>query len=110
MTRFADLVNGFVSLPMNRQSLKTRGKEPHQKSNAGSISERTTQWQLTNNNNIQNVRIIMAYTAAFSQSGSSSAGIRVISASNIGQAASTGEIPLLFSRSVVGSLKSPVLG
>ena len=99
-----------VLIPMNRQSLKTRGKEPHQKSNAGSISERTTQWQLTNNNNIQNVRIIMAYTAAFSQSGSSSAGIRVISASNIGQAASTGEIPLLFSRSVVGSLKSPVLG
>ena len=37
----------------------------------------------------------MAYTAAFPQSGSSSAGIRVISASDIGQATSTGEIPLL---------------
>ena len=54
--------------------------------------------------------MITAYTAAFPQSGSSSAGIRVISASDIGQAASTGEIPLLFSRSAVGSLKSPVLG
>ena len=52
----------------------------------------------------------MAYTAAFPQSGSSSAGIRVISASDIGQASNTGEIPLLFSRSAVGSLKSPVLG
>ena len=52
----------------------------------------------------------MVYTAAFPQSGSSSAGIRVISASDIGQATSTGEIPLLFSRSAVGSLKSPVLG
>ena len=36
--------------------------------------------------------------------------LRVISTSDIGQAASTGEIPLLFSRSAVGSLKSPVLG
>ena len=54
--------------------------------------------------------IITAYTAAFPQSGSSSAGIRVISASDIGQASNTGEIPLLFSRSAVGSLKSPVLG
>ena len=54
--------------------------------------------------------IIVAYTAAFPQSGSSSAGIRVISASDIGQATSTGEIPLLFLRSAVGSLKSPVLG
>ena len=52
--------------------------------------------------------IITAYTAAFPQSGSSSAGI--ISASDIGQATSTGEIPLLFSRSAVGSLKSLVLG
>ena len=52
----------------------------------------------------------MAYTAAFPQGGSSSAGIRVISASDIGQTTSTGEIPLLFSRSAVGSLKSLVLG
>ena len=52
----------------------------------------------------------MAYTTAFPQSGSSSARIRVISASDIGQASNTGEIPLLFSRSAVGSLKSPVLG
>ena len=51
--------------------------------------------------------IITAYTAAFPQSGSSSAGIRVISASDVG---STGEICLLFSRSAVGSLKSLVLG
>ena len=50
----------------------------------------------------------MAYTAALPQSGSS--GIQVISASNIGQAASTGEIPLLFLKSAVGSLKSPILG
>ena len=34
-----------------------------------------------------------AYTAAFPQSGSSSAEIRVISAFNIGQASNTGEIP-----------------
>ena len=50
--------------------------------------------------------IIMAYTAAFPQSGSSSAGIRVISVSDIGQASNTGEIPLVFSRNAVGSLKS----
>ena len=50
----------------------------------------------------------MAYVAAFPQSGSSSAGIQVISVSDIGQAASTREIPLLFLRSAVGSLKSPV--
>ena len=49
----------------------------------------------------------MAYTAAFPQSGSSSAGIQVISASDIGQAASTEEIPLLFSRNAVGSLSPP---
>ena len=49
------------------------------------------------------------HTAAFPQSGSSSAAIRVISASDIGQDASTGEIPLLFSRSAVGSVKSPTL-
>ena len=49
-------------------------------------------------------------TAAFPQSGSSSAGIRLISASDIGQAASTGEILLLFSISAVGSLKFPALG
>ena len=54
--------------------------------------------------------IIMAYIAAFPQSGSSSAGIEVISTSDIGQASNTGEIPLLFSRSAVGSLKSPILG
>ena len=53
--------------------------------------------------------IITAYTMAFPQSGSSSAGIQVISASDIGQATSTGEIPLLFSRTAVGSLKSPIL-
>ena len=52
----------------------------------------------------------MAYTAAFPQSGSVSAGIQVISVSDIGQADITGEIPLLFSRSAVGSLKSPILG
>ena len=40
--------------------------------------------------------IITAYTAAFPQSGSSSAGVRVISASDIGQAASTGEISYSF--------------
>ena len=34
----------------------------------------------------------------------------VISASDIGQASSTGEIPLHFSRSAVGFLKSPILG
>ena len=44
------------------------------------------------------------YTAALPQSGSSSAGSRVISASDRGQASSTGEIPLPFSRSAVGSL------
>ena len=54
-------------------------------------------------NNI--IIIIMAYTAAFPQTG-----IQVISASDIEQAVSTGEILLLFSRSAVGSLKSPVLG
>ena len=54
--------------------------------------------------------IIMAYIAAFPRSGSSSAGIEVISTSDIGQASNTGEIPHLFSRSAVGSLKSPVLG
>ena len=43
--------------------------------------------------------IITAYAAAFPQSGSSPAEVRVISASNIGQAASTGEIPLHFARS-----------
>ena len=40
--------------------------------------------------------IITVYTAVFPQSGSPSAGIRDISACNIGQAANTGEIPLLF--------------
>ena len=45
--------------------------------------------------------IIMVYTAAFPQSGSSSAGISVISVSDIGQAASTGKIPLLFLKSAV---------
>ena len=54
--------------------------------------------------------IIMAYTAAFPQRGSSSAGMQVNSVSNIGQAASAREIPLFFSRSAVGSLKSPILG
>ena len=54
--------------------------------------------------------IIMAYTAAFPQSGSSSAGIQVINASDIGQAVSTGEIPLLFSRSAVVFIKVPILG
>ena len=54
--------------------------------------------------------ITTAYTAAFPQSGSSSVGIQVISVSDIGQTASTGEIPLLFLRIAVGSLKSPVLG
>ena len=39
-----------------------------------------------------------------------SAGIQVISASDIGQAANTGEIPLLFLKSAVGSLKSLILG
>ena len=61
----------------------------------------------------QNVIItitITAYAAALPQSGSSSAGIRVITASDIGQASNTGEIPLLFLRSVVGSLKYPILG
>ena len=43
--------------------------------------------------------IITACAAAFPQSGSSPAEVRVISASNIGQAASTGEIPLHFARS-----------
>ena len=51
----------------------------------------------------------MAYIAAFPQSRSTSAGIRVISASDIEQAASTEEIPLLFSRSAVGS-KVPRIG
>ena len=54
--------------------------------------------------------MITAYAATFPQSSSSSAGIRVVSASDIGQAASTGEIPLLFSRSAVGSLKPLVFG
>ena len=52
----------------------------------------------------------MTYRAAFPQNGSVSAGIQVISASDIEQAAITREIPLLFSRSAVGSLKSPILG
>ena len=43
--------------------------------------------------------MITAYTAAFLQSRSSSAGIRVISASDIRQAVSTREIALFFSRS-----------
>ena len=30
--------------------------------------------------------------------------------SDVGQAASTGEIPLLFSKSAMGSSKSPILG
>ena len=42
---------------------------------------------LCNNNNNNNNGI--AYAATFPQSGSSSAGIRVLSASDIGQAAST---------------------
>ena len=41
------------------------------------------------------------HSSISTESGSSSAGIRVISASDIGQAANTGEIPLLF-RSGVG--------
>ena len=54
----------------------------------------------------------MAYTASFPQSGSSSAEIQVITASDlhVGQAASTGNIPLLVLRTVVGSSDSPVLG
>ena len=54
---------------------------------------------------------MMAYTSAFPQSGSSSAGIWVISASDIhvGQTTSTREIPLLFSRNAVGS-KVPCIG
>ena len=36
-------------------------------------------------------------------------GIRVINACDIGQAASTGEILLLFSKSVAGLLKVPIL-
>ena len=43
--------------------------------------------------------IITAYTAAFPQSGSSSAQIQVISTSDTGQATSTREIALLFLRS-----------
>ena len=54
--------------------------------------------------------IIITTTTAFPQSGSSSAGMRVISASDIGQASNTREIPLLFSRSAVGSLEPLVLG
>ena len=46
--------------------------------------------------------IITAYTAAFPQSGSSSAGVRVISASDIGQAASTGEISYSFRVNLCG--------
>ena len=57
-----------------------------------------------NNNNNNNNGI---HSSIIPQSSSSSAGIQVISASDIGQAANTGEIPLLFSRSAVGS---PVLG
>ena len=57
-----------------------------------------------NNNNNNDDDDDILYTAAFPQSGSSSAGIRVISASDKGQASNTGEIPLLFSRSAVGSL------
>ena len=48
--------------------------------------------------------------SSISTSGSSSAGIRVISASDREQASPPGEIPLLFSRSAVGFLKFPVLG
>ena len=54
--------------------------------------------------------MITAYAATFPQSSSSSAGIRVVSAADIGQAASTGEIPLLFSRSSASSLNSSELG
>ena len=61
----------------------------------------------SNNNNNNNDDDDILYTAAFPQSGSSSAGIRVISASDIRQASNTGEIPLLFSRSAVGSLIFP---
>ena len=53
--------------------------------------------------------IIMAYTAAIPQSGSSYAGIRVISASDIGQASNTGEIPLLFEK-CCGIFKVPRIG
>ena len=52
----------------------------------------------------------MAYTVFPQSTGSLSAGIQVISASDIGQAASTGEIPLLFLKSAAGSLKSLILG
>ena len=49
----------------------------------------TTTTATTNNNNNNN-------TATFPQSGSSSAGIQLISASDIGQAISNGEIPYFF--------------
>ena len=49
--------------------------------------------------------IITANTAAFSQSGSLPAEIRVISASNIGQAASTGKIPLTLYEKCCGGFK-----
>ena len=66
--------------------------------------------------------VIMVYTVPFPQSGSSSAGIWVISAFDIVQASNTGTLlfvsllfsffspTLLFSRSAVGSSKAPVLG
>ena len=51
--------------------------------------------------------IMMAYTVTFLQSGSLPADIRVIRAFGIGQVA---RFPYVFSRSAVGSLKSPALG
>ena len=53
--------------------------------------------------------IIIAYTAAFPQNGSSSAGIWVISAPDIRQAASTREISLLFEK-CCGFFKVPHIG
>ena len=52
----------------------------------------------------------MAYTAAYPQTGSSSAEIQVIGACDIEQAASTGEIPLLYFREVLRVLSSPGRG
>ena len=54
--------------------------------------------------------MITAYTAAFPQSGSLPAEIRVISASNIGQAASTGKIPLTLFEKCCGGFKILSIG
>ena len=56
------------------------------------------------------VIIIAAYTAEFPQSGSLPAEIRVISASDIGHAASTGEIPLSICEKCCGFFKIPCIG